>query len=509
MSTNYKLQEMLTDIRKVDESIERIKIKNVKISKQNLSVHVNLINDKSVSEQVKNALTDKIKSYMPNAFGAVTVDVKKVKADKDLVELMVFDYVQSTRKYLIGAIKKEDFCYDTQTFTLNIALSDREYDIFKGGKIFDDIKEFLNENFCEPIKMTVSFRSERESDFKDEQADETDFERIKLRTLKVENVRSYISYDTSDVAVYIADAVNLRSAVTVCGIITEVRKRTNDKGKDWFLISFTDKTGNLSGHYFPKKDKVKFVEALKEGDGVIFDGEMEEYNGRPSYRINNIGLCDFPADFVPERKEGKKAPANYKKIFPQELQDATQINVFKQDDFIPDCLMGKTFVVFDVETTGLDVLNDRITEIGAVKIVDGEIKDCFTTLINPQVNISEKITSITGITNEMVADKPVFSEICADFYKYVENAVLVAHNANFDISMMKNHYLREGYYLENSYLDTLEISRNTLKGLKNYQLNTVCDYFEIQFLHHRALSDAHATAKLFIELIKLKKCLPF
>lgn len=173
---------MLTDIRKVDESIERIKIKNVKISKQNLSVQVNLINDKSVSEQIKNAISEKIKSYMPNAFGFVTVDVKKVKADKDLVELMVFDYVQSTRKYLIGAIKKEDFCYDTQTFTLNIALSDREYDIFKGGKIFDDIKEFLNENFCEPIKITVGSRNERESEFKDEQADETDFERIKLRT---------------------------------------------------------------------------------------------------------------------------------------------------------------------------------------------------------------------------------------------------------------------------------------------------------------------------------------
>ena len=153
-------------------------------------------------------------------------------------------------------------------------------------------------------------------------------------------------------------------------------------------------------------------------------------------------------------------------------------------------------------------LTSKITEIGAVKIVDGVIQDCFTTLINPKVPISQKITELTGITDEMVADKPVFSEVVGDFYKYIDGATLIAHNAMFDVTFIKKASEKEGYYVENQYLDTMEIARKEIMGLKNYKLNTICDHFGIEFLHHRAMSDAHATAKMFLEIIKLKKRLP-
>lgn len=508
MSKNYEQEELLSAIRSVDESVSSIKIKSVKIDKNSKAVEVRFINNLSVSESVCDLIKKVLASFLPSEFHNVKVVVNKVKADKDLVEQMLYDRFISNRKYFAGVIKREDFVFKNETCEIELALSSNEIEMFKNGKIFDSLKEYLDENFCEVIKINTVLRGEREIASVKEEADFSDFEQVKVRTVTVNNVRSYMSYDEGDTAIYIADALSMRSELTVCGIITEIRKLTTSKGKDMFLISFTDKTGRLTGKYFPLKDKSKFIEALKPGDALIVKGEMSEYNGRADFKINNIGLCDFPEDFVPERKPAKKVPATYKKICPSEIEDCSQINMFKQNVQPSECLTGKTFVVFDVETTGLDMINDRITEIGAVKIVDGVIVDCFTTLINPQIKISQKITELTGIDDEMVKDKPTFSEMCGDFYKYIDGAILVAHNASFDITMIKNHFERENYYVENNYYDTLEISRNTLKGLKNYQLNTVCGYFGIEFLHHRAMSDAHATAKLFIELINMKKCLP-
>lgn len=508
MSKNYEMEELLSVIRKIDESVSLIKVKNAKIDKNSKSVEVRFINNSSVSESVCDLIKKVLISFLPSEFHNVKVTVNKVKADKDLVEQMLYDRFITNRKYFSGVIKREDFVFKKDVCELEIALSDNEAEMFKNGRIFDSLKEFLDDNFCEDIKITAVLREEREVASVKEEADFSDFEQIKVRTITVNNVRSYMSYDEGDTAIYIADALSMRSELTVCGIVTEVRKLTTSKGKDMFLISFTDKTDRLTGKYFPLKDKSKFIEALKEGDALIMKGEMSEYNGKPDFKINNIGRCDFPEDFVPERKPAKKAPARYKKICPSEIKDYSQMNMFKQNVTPSACLMGKTFVVLDVETTGLDMINDRITEIGAVKIVDGVITDCFTTLINPQVKISQRITDLTGIDNEMVKDKPTFKEVSGDFYKYIDGAVLVAHNASFDMGMIKNHFERENYCVENNYYDTLEMSRNTLKGLKNYQLNTVCGYFGIEFLHHRAMSDAHATAKLFIELINLKKCLP-
>lgn len=507
MSMNYRLQEMLSKIRTIDESVRSIKIKNVKIDKNDLSVLVKFINNKSVNEEICKQIEEIILQFIPSNF-TVKVETEKIKADKELVEQTLYEWLISKRKYLVGVVLREDFVYSEEEQELTLELSESEEQLFKNGKILESLKDFLDESFCEDIKIRIVGREEREIDVAESEVDFSEIEKIKVRTIKVNNVRSYISYSEGDLAVYVADAINMRSEVTVCGIITGVRQLATSKGKAMFLIDFTDKTGRLTGKFFPAKDKVKFVASLKEGTAIIVSGEMSEYNGRNDFKINNIGLCDFPEDFVPERIPAKKVPAKYKKIFPSEIEDYSQMNMFKQDFAVPECLMGKTFVVFDVETTGLDITNDRITEIGAVRIVDGKIVDCFTTLVNPQVKISAKITELTGIDDEMVRSKPTFSEICGDFYKYIDGAVMVAHNASFDMSMMRAHFDRENYVFQNDYYDTLKISRSTVKGLSNYKLNTVCDHFGIEFLHHRAMSDAHATAKLFIELINLKKCLP-
>ena len=115
---------------------------------------------------------------------------------------------------------------------------------------------------------------------------------------------------------------------------------------------------------------------------------------------------------------------------------------------------------------------------------------------------------LTSITDEMVADAPKFNEVVGDFYKYVEGAIMVAHNAPFDMSFIRFHGRNCEYVFDNAVMDTLDFSREVLPHLANHKLNTVCDHFGIEFQHHRACYDALATAEMFLELIKLQKRLP-
>ena len=159
----------------------------------------------------------------------------------------------------------------------------------------------------------------------------------------------------------------------------------------------------------------------------------------------------------------------------------------------------------DWETTGLNKLEDNITEIGAIKIIEGRIEEEFHTLVNPLKPIPEEVVQKTGITDEMVKDSPNIETVFPDLIKYIDGATIVCHNADFDCSFIKRIAEKDNYEFNHEILDTVDISRRLVKGLKNYKLNTVCDYFKISFHHHRALSDAYATAELFIELAKIEE----
>ena len=200
-------------------------------------------------------------------------------------------------------------------------------------------------------------------------------------------------------------------------------------------------------------------------------------------------------------------PDNYRLVRPQPLVIEKQDN-FLEEKTIPECFTGRTFVVFDFETTGTD-FDDKITEIGAVKVIDGKLTEYFTTLINPHKHIPADVVSITGIDDEMVSTAPDFEDVCPDFYKFCHDATLVAHNIEFDSRFLKNQSAPLDYYYDNPQLDTLALARECIYGVANYKLNTLCDKFGIVFRHHRALSDAIATAELLIEIIRERGSLPF
>ena len=164
------------------------------------------------------------------------------------------------------------------------------------------------------------------------------------------------------------------------------------------------------------------------------------------------------------------------------------------------------YVVFDIETTGFSPINDKITEIGAVKIKNNVVIERYNQLINPGIPIPENIVKITGITDELVSDKPKIEDILPEFQKFMGNSVLVAHNSPFDMGFIKEKFNKIEINITNTSLDTLELSRCLFPTLKRHKLNLVAKHLDIKLEnHHRAVDDAEATSKIFMKCIEIMK----
>ena len=164
------------------------------------------------------------------------------------------------------------------------------------------------------------------------------------------------------------------------------------------------------------------------------------------------------------------------------------------------------FCVFDIETTGRSFQNDKITEIGAVIVKNGEIIDSYDTFVNPHIDIPENIVELTHITNDMVKDARDISEVLPEFFNFVGNRILVAHNASFDTGFIRKACDDNGIPFEFTYLDTLALSRFTNPELKKHKLDSLAEHYNLGgFNHHRAEDDAMMLANILtIMFEKLK-----
>ena len=162
------------------------------------------------------------------------------------------------------------------------------------------------------------------------------------------------------------------------------------------------------------------------------------------------------------------------------------------------------FVVFDIETTGFSPVNNRIIEIGAVKVCGGQVTERFSTFVNPQVPIPFEIEKLTGIRDDMVTDAPLIEEVLPRFLEFCRGAILVAHNAGFDMSFMLENARRQGLPMEHPYIDTVGIARVLLPNQAKHTLDAVAKTLNISLEnHHRAVDDAECTAWIFVKLIQM------
>lgn len=234
----------------------------------------------------------------------------------------------------------------------------------------------------------------------------------------------------------------------------------------------------------------------------------EKYGQEPDERqlkvINSI--INHLEKFKKYVEEGKKyIPATEKgrQKLGIKLDTIDTINLKYDFESLPDT---DTFVVFDFETTGFSAKWHEITEIGAVKVVKGKIVDRFSTLVKPRRKISEEITEITGITNEMVADAPNINSVIAEFKEFIDGYDLVGHNLSFDIKFLDINLARIGKSISCKKYDTLKLAQKYFKGMRSYKLVDLSSMLKIEHTNaHRALSDAETTAELYMRCFKESK----
>ena len=181
------------------------------------------------------------------------------------------------------------------------------------------------------------------------------------------------------------------------------------------------------------------------------------------------------------------------------VDDTRQIVINSMDQNFND-----TFVVFDLETTGFSAEVDRIIEIGAVKIKNGEIVDNFSKFVNPKIPIPFRIEKLTGINDSMVMEAEPIEKILPEFLEFCGDAVMVAHNAGFDTSFIINNAERLGIKYDPTIMDTVLLAQFVIPNLHNYKLDTLCKHLAVSLEnHHRAVDDAQATAYIYLKMVKM------
>ena len=298
--------------------------------------------------------------------------------------------------------------------------------------------------------------------------------------------------------------------VVICGEVTTVQKKSykrkvktkdnEEREIERTFYNFSIKNDNkvLYCSIFPKQhDEVK-GDLIEVGMKVCCFGSFREFNGKLNFTAHSIGRCEYKREEI--KSQFKHVNEDYHTIIPEKYVDYEQAGLFDDDT---KSFPG-IYVVFDVETTGLDPLKEEIIEIGACKVVNGRIDEIFSTFVKPSKNIPKEITELTGIDNSMVEDAPTINYVMPDFYKFCDGATIVAQNTAFDMSFIHNISKKLSYNFNHPTMDTMVMAREKLPGLKNYKLGTIVEKLGIVLDNaHRAIHDATATAKAFIKMMNL------
>lgn len=344
--------------------------------------------------------------------------------------------------------------------------------------------------------------------------------------------------------------------IVVWGDVFDIEKKVTKSGdKNIFTIDITDYTGSTTAKVFNSIKESAVIDNIKKGDTIVVQGDVEydKYAGELVVNARSIGTAQkvkvvdnaekkrvelhmhtnmsqmdavtSAGDLVNRAYQwGHKAVAitdhGVAQAFPDAMKAADKINkdeekikiIYGVEAYFMDDLVESvkgdantgfdgTFICFDIETTGLSAARDKITEIGAVKVENGVITDTFSTFANPEMPIPQKITQLTGITDDMVKDAPSQSEAVGAFLEFAGDNVLVAHNAPFDTSFIAKACEDMGREYNYTSIDTVAISRAILTDIKNCKLDTVAKFLRLgDFNHHRATDDAEMLARIFINL---------
>lgn len=374
----------------------------------------------------------------------------------------------------------------------------------------NQLTKFLSDNFCANFEC-VFVNGENYDEEKLAESDREEFKNILRMQKPTERYEVFapvkiVGKDISPFPEFLSKIKEDKPSVILAGTIQNIEKRSykrqfknQEVERYYFKFELHEDNRWLRMLHFANKAEVPKMEKLANGDTVLVVCDIKKENKYLTGFVKSLSLCQIGEKV---RFEYKEQIRKYTTIFPEPYSVISQANIFDVKPTYNELINGKTYVVFDVETTGLEPEFCEIIEIGAVKVVNGEITEKFQTLVKPKSKISSLITEITGITNDMVDNAPPIEAVIKDFFLFSKDSILSGYNVGFDMKFILKAGGLVSLKFENEVIDVLPLVKENL-DCKNYKLGTVVKHLQISLENaHRAFFDALATAEVLLALSK-------
>lgn len=455
----------------------------------------------------------------------VSIEIVRTYVDEEMIKSTVLQSIReitNMNMLILGNMEDDDISAEISKDCIKciIKIQEAYIAIFK-DKILDKLKENVVNKFPKSIEILPYMIKNRI----------VNGERI-VRTNKIFSAIRQIPFEckqkivgsnrvdnlTNKFAQYIRDIKPINDRrVLVCGTVKnsqlkhyipkaeKVKKEVDpeyqpmEKSMLQFDIWDTNESDSIKCVFFLNENNMKRSGEILDGIDIAIDGVVNVFNDRASIKANEIFYASIDKTKI-YIDEGKPAPEFYKTIIPEKYSVEIQGELGMNTD-APLDLKNMNIVIFDLETTGLDVLKDEVIDFAAIKIIGGKVVEKLEGLFNPGRKISNEVVQLTTITNKMLEGKPQILDAIGDVYKFFDNCVICGYNSDaFDIPLIKKYYKLAGYNFKNKTIDTYILSKKFLK-LSSYKLTDIASNFGFGNPNaHRALADVEMTYKLLLKL---------
>lgn len=442
--------------------------------------------------------------------GKTIVKFKKSFLDPRLIRTEVFNFINLNFKALAVYIKEEQLDVEQRDdivyVRVNMAGEIKNY--FDSINAASRIKNHLLERFISEFEVegvidgNLHIRKE---------IGEVEIPVVfrKSYRYKVKEVHPLFGGDIAPEPEFIKDNKEPKIGLILAGVISQMQKKTftrkkgKREGEEGTYYSFVVDDGRkMDCIYFCPKANIKKMDFLQDGMTILCLGDLKLGLGNKlTYYIKRVAVA-----IVDEESKKPSAPK-----IPEKRKSVVSIEdyiSYKQEDILTkkieynDYIMNNTFVVYDLETTGIDTANDRIIEIGAIKVEKGRVTKKFSTFVNPEIHIPEEASRVNNITDDMVADAPKISDVMLDFLDFTKGCIISGYNnINFDNKFIARYARELNLPFNNENIDVFILARQKPVKAKNFKLTSVTAALGISLEGaHRAYNDAYATAQVLLKL---------
>lgn len=468
---------------------------------------------KEVDDNAREEIESFVSKYL-DLNAEVKVKFKKSFNDFRILRKEIKRFIDENFKAISFYLKEEQIFIENGEgekilVSLHIGESIAEY--YVSNKVSAKIYQFLNENnigdFVVDYMVDNSFEIEKEiGDV------EVVVEAKRKVRYQVEYIKKIVGSNIAPEPELIKHQDKPKQGVILAGFVSNlnskeyVAKSGKSKGQTKKLYTFNlDDGKKIECVFFCSKTNEKAIESLENEMFVLCLGNLENgLTGKLTYYPRSIAYAaqKEKLEEVIEQEEKSTIDSHKQVVFAQKYNYTKQEDLFTKEIHYTDFIKNNVFVIYDLETTGFDNVNDEIIEIGAVKIVDGEVTEYFSTFVEPTKPIPPDATKVNNITDDMVKGAPKIADAIIDFYRFCKGAIVGGYNSDeFDNKFIKAASKKVGFNFDNAFIDVIKLARQASIAPRNFKLISVCQYLGIDLVDaHRAYNDAFATARVLLKL---------